>query len=88
MKDLKKELKEIGPEYVNIEGNRNKENFKLMMKKLSDVLTNGQIMRKFTQVESEGKIILKNHEKPIVYDGKNAKHKKKNQRQREMREDK
>ena len=41
LKQLKKMLKEIGPKYVEVEGNYNKENFKLMMKNLSEVLTEG-----------------------------------------------
>ena len=58
-----------------------------MMKKLTEVLTKGEVMRRFTQVEGDGKVIVKNFEKPVTYDGKNKKHKKKVQRMRDIKED-
>lgn len=58
-----------------------------MMKRLSDLLTESQIHRKFVQAQEGGKMILKPGVKEITYDGKNKKHKAKKDRENLVKQD-
>lgn len=88
LKEVKKELKGINPKFMEVEGNINHLCHKLMMQKLSDILSSDQLSRKFIQAndKEDGIVILKpaKHNSKATFDGKNKKQKSKVQRMKEI----
>jgi hypothetical protein len=87
MKEIKKELSKINPKFIEVAGNRNQISNRLMMQRLSDILSGNQLNRKFIQAHDKetGTVILKPAKNnKATYDGKNKKQKKKQERMNEI----